>query len=82
MGYGLDDRGPMVRFPAGVGNFSLSHCIQTGSEAQSASYPVGIGDFSPGLKWLGRETYHSLPSSAEVKYVWSYTPTPLHTFMA
>jgi hypothetical protein len=30
----------------------------------------------PGLKWLGHEADHSLPSSAEVKNEWSYTSTP------
>jgi hypothetical protein len=25
LGYGLDDRGPRVRFPAGAGNFSFHH---------------------------------------------------------
>jgi hypothetical protein len=25
LGYGLDDRGSAVRFPAGAGNFSLNH---------------------------------------------------------
>jgi hypothetical protein len=31
LGYGLDDRGSRVRFPAGVGNFSLHHRVQNGS---------------------------------------------------
>jgi hypothetical protein len=29
-----------------------------------------------GVKWLGLESDSSLPSSAEVKNVWSYTDTP------
>jgi hypothetical protein len=32
---------------------------------------------SLGVKWPGRETDHSSPSSAEVKNAWSYTYTPL-----
>jgi hypothetical protein len=40
-GYGLDDRGSEVRFPAGAGNFYLLHRVQTSSEARPASYPVG-----------------------------------------
>jgi hypothetical protein len=28
------------------------------------------------VKWLGHETDHSPPSSAEVKNVWSYTSIP------
>jgi hypothetical protein len=64
--YGLDDRGPGVRFPAGAGNFSL-HRVQTGSGAHPASYPMGNRGFFLGVKRPGRETYHSPPSSAEVK---------------
>jgi hypothetical protein len=30
-----------VRFPAGVGNFSLHHRVQNGSGAHPASYPIG-----------------------------------------
>jgi hypothetical protein len=41
LGYGLDDRGSRVRFPAGAGNFSLHYRIQNGSGAHSASYPMG-----------------------------------------
>jgi hypothetical protein len=37
LGYGLDDRGSRVRFPAGAGNFSLHHRIQNGSGAHPAS---------------------------------------------
>jgi hypothetical protein len=40
-GYGLDDRGSTVRFPAGAGNFSLHHRVQNGSGAHIASYPMG-----------------------------------------
>jgi hypothetical protein len=35
------------------------------------------GIFSPGVKWPGRETDHSVLSRAEVKNAWSYTSTPL-----
>jgi hypothetical protein len=43
LGYGLDDQGMWVRFPGGVGNFSLRHRVQTGSGAHPASYPMSIG---------------------------------------
>jgi hypothetical protein len=42
------------------------------------------GAFSLGVKRPGREADHSLPSSAEAKNAWSYTPTPpilLHDMM-
>jgi hypothetical protein len=60
LGYGLDDRGSRVRFPAGAGNFSLHHRVQNGSGAYLASYPMGV-------KRPGRKADHSPPSSAEVK---------------
>jgi hypothetical protein len=53
LGYGLDDRGSRVRFPAGAGNFSLHHRIQNGSGAHPASYTKGtLGSF-PGNKAAG-----------------------------
>jgi hypothetical protein len=58
--YGLDDRGPWIRFPAEAWNFSLHYHVQNGSEAQQ-------GALSLGVKWPGREANHSPPSSAEVK---------------
>jgi hypothetical protein len=82
LGYGLDDRSSRVRLPAGAGNFSLLHRVQTGSGAHPASYPVGTRGSFPGVKWPGREVEDSPPSSAEVKNAWSYTSTPLYAFMA
>jgi hypothetical protein len=40
LGYGLDDRGSRLRFPAGAGNFSLHHRVQNGFGAHPASYPM------------------------------------------
>jgi hypothetical protein len=67
MGYGLDDRGYRVQFPAGAGNFSLHYRVQNGSGAHPASYPMSTRGPFPGVKLLGREAGHSLPSSDEVK---------------
>jgi hypothetical protein len=53
LGYGLDDRGSRVRFPAGAGNFSLHHRIQNGSGAHPASYTVGTRDSFAGGKAAG-----------------------------
>jgi hypothetical protein len=47
---------------AGAGNFSLHHCIQTGSGAHPASYPVGTGGSFPDGKAAG---------------VWSWQLTPV-----
>jgi hypothetical protein len=53
LGYGLDDRGSGIQFPARAGNFSLHHRIQNGSEAHPASYPMGTGGSFPGGKAAG-----------------------------
>jgi hypothetical protein len=66
LGYGLDDRGSRVRFPTGAGNFSLHHHVQNGSGAHPASYPMGTGGSSLGVKRAGSEADHSPPSNAEV----------------
>jgi hypothetical protein len=59
--YGLDDRMIRVRILAGSGNFSLRHSVKTGSAAHSASYPVGTGALSRGVKRPGSEADHSYP---------------------
>jgi hypothetical protein len=53
LGYGLDDRGSMLRFPAGTGNFSLHHRVQNGSGAHPASYIMGTGGSFLGGKAAG-----------------------------
>jgi hypothetical protein len=53
LGYGLDDWGSKVRFPAGAGNFSLQHSVQNGSGAHPASYPMGNTGSFPGGKAAG-----------------------------
>jgi hypothetical protein len=57
-----------VRSPTEAKDFSFNLCVQTGSEAHPASYPMGTGGPFPGTKARpGREADHSPPSSAEVK---------------
>jgi hypothetical protein len=46
--YGLDDRVIEVRSPTGAEDFSSSPCVQTGSGAHPASYPMGTGGPFPG----------------------------------
>jgi hypothetical protein len=53
LGYGLDDRGSRVRFPAGAGNSSLHHRIQKSSGAHPASHPMGTRVSFPGGKVAG-----------------------------
>jgi hypothetical protein len=48
--YGLDGRAIEVRSPTGAEDFSSSPCVQTGSGAHPASYPMGTGDPFPGGK--------------------------------
>jgi hypothetical protein len=50
LGYGLDDLGSRVRFPAGAGIFSLHYRVQNESGAHPASYPVGTRVSFPGGK--------------------------------
>jgi hypothetical protein len=58
-----------VRSPTGAEDFSSSPCVQTGSGAHPASYPIDTGGPFPGGKARpGRDADHSPPSSAEVKY--------------
>jgi hypothetical protein len=67
--YGLDDWAIEVRSPTGAEDFSSSPCVQIGSGAHPASYPMGTGGTCPGGKARpGRDANHSTPSSAEVKY--------------
>jgi hypothetical protein len=42
-----------VRVPAGAGNFSLHHCIQTGSGAHPGSYLRSTRGSFPGEKVTG-----------------------------
>jgi hypothetical protein len=53
LGYGLDDRGSRVRFPAVAGNFSLHHCVHNGSGAHPASFTIGTRGSFPGSKAAG-----------------------------
>jgi hypothetical protein len=67
LGYGLDDRGSRVRFPAEAGNFSLHRRVQNGSGTHPASYAMGTRGSFLGVNRPGREADHSPPSNAEVK---------------
>jgi hypothetical protein len=60
--YGLDEGAIEVRSPTGADFFS-SPCVQTGSGANPASYPMDTGDPFPGGKARpGRDADHSPPS--------------------
>jgi hypothetical protein len=53
LGYGLEDRGPRVRFPARAGSSSLHHRVQNGSGTHPASYSMGTRGSFPGGKAAG-----------------------------
>jgi hypothetical protein len=83
LGYGLDDRGSRVRFPAGAGTLSLHHRDLIDSAAHPASYPLVPGAPSLVVKRQVREADHLPPSSAQVKEcVELYFHTPKYVFMA
>jgi hypothetical protein len=65
LGYGLDDRGSRVQFPAGAGNSSLHHHVQNGPPSLLSNGYQGL--FPQGVKRPWREADHSPPSSAEIK---------------
>jgi hypothetical protein len=67
LGYGMDDRGFRVRFPAEAGNFSLHHRVQNGSGPTQSPIQWVPGALSLGVKRPGREADHSPPSTTEVK---------------
>jgi hypothetical protein len=70
-----------VRDPAGAGNFSLHHRLQTASGAHPIFCPVGIRATFLGLKRSGRKADLSPPPSVEIKNAWSYTsitPVRIH----
>jgi hypothetical protein len=67
LGYGLDDRGSRVRYPAGAGNFLFTTAPRTALGLTQPPIQWIPGALSLGIKRPGRETDHSPPSSAEVK---------------
>jgi hypothetical protein len=68
LGYGLDDLGSRVLFPAGARNFSLHHRVQNGSGAPPQPPIQGVlGALALGVKRQEREADHSPPSSVDVK---------------
>jgi hypothetical protein len=54
---------------------SATHNVQTGSGAHPASYPIGTGVPSSGVKRPEREDDHSYLSNVKVMNAWRYTCT-------
>jgi hypothetical protein len=83
LGYGLDDQGSRVQFPAGAGNFSLHHHVQNSSGVHPASYPMGTrGSFPGGKVARSMKLTTHLHLVLRSKIDWSYTSTPQYAFMA
>jgi hypothetical protein len=69
--------GSGVRIPVGTRDFALLQKVQTDSGAHLASYTMGTGVLSRGVKRPDHDVYHSPPSSDEIRNEWRYTSTPL-----
>jgi hypothetical protein len=71
-----------VRFPAGAGNFSLYHLVQTGSGVHAAYYLMGPGALSLGVKRSGSETKTHLHLVPRSRMRGATPPLPQYAFMA
>jgi hypothetical protein len=67
LGYGLDDRGSRVRFPAGAENFFFTSVFRKALGPAHPPTQCVPGAFSLEVKRQRREADHSPLSSAEVK---------------
>jgi hypothetical protein len=71
-----------VRFLTEARDFSLFHSVQTNLASIQPPIQWVMGALFPGVKWQGRETYRSPPSSREVKNGAAISPLPPYVFMA
>jgi hypothetical protein len=81
LGYGLDNRGPRVRYPAGLGIFPFTAASRTAPGPTQPPTQWVPGALSLGIKRPGREADHSPPSSSEVKEcveLYLHSPIRLH----
>jgi hypothetical protein len=73
--YGLDDRGRSSSTGT-VKNFLFSTSSRPALGSTQPPIQWVPGALSPRVKRPEREAHHSPPTSAEVKKMWTYTPTP------
>jgi hypothetical protein len=77
VGYGLDDR--VFESRQGLGMFLFAAASRPSRGPTQTPIQREPGALFLGVKWPGREAYHSPPTSAEVRNKWSYTH---YAFMA
>jgi hypothetical protein len=82
LGYGLDDWGSRVRFPAGAGNLSFTTASRTALGPTQPPVQWVPGALSLRVKRPRREADHSPPSGAEVKECVELYLHPQYAFMA
>jgi hypothetical protein len=81
LGYGLDDRGSIP--VGGIMGFFLFVAASRPALWPTQPHTQWVtGALFAGVKRSKREADHSLPSSAEVKNVWSYVSTHPYVFVA
>jgi hypothetical protein len=81
LGYGLDDRGSRVRFPAGAWNFLFDTASRNALGPTQPPIQWIPGALSLGVKRPGREADNFLHLAPRSKNAWSYTsslPLRLH----
>jgi hypothetical protein len=80
--YGMDDPIIGVGIPEGAGNFSFDTASRPALGLTEPHLQWIAGALSLGVKWSGRDAYHSPPSSVEVRMCGAIPPFPQHSFMA
>jgi hypothetical protein len=81
LGCGLDDRCSRVRFPAGARKFLFTTASRVALGPTQPPIQLVPGALSLGVKRLGREADHSLPSSTAVKIPRALPTVPQYAFM-
>jgi hypothetical protein len=75
--YGLDEQAIEVQSPTGAEDFSSSPCVQTGSGAHPATYPMGTrGSFPGGKVRPGRDADHLPHLVPRLRMSRNYTSSP------
>jgi hypothetical protein len=74
-------QGSWFRFPVWAGNVSLHHCVQNGSAAHPASYPMGTRVFSLGWSRRGVKLNNHLHLVQRSRMRGAIPPIPLYVFM-